>query len=52
MTYIATSLHQNPCPGGHEIYNLGRLFLDHQYFILSLTDLAMGEDFKEIMHLH
>ena len=26
-TYIATCLHKNPCPGGHDIYNFGTLFL-------------------------
>ena len=42
MTYMARPLHQNPCPGGHEIYNMGTPFLGHQYFILSLSDLCMG----------
>ena len=31
MTYMATPLHKNPCPGGHEIYNFGRPFLGHHY---------------------
>ena len=31
MTYMATLQHKNPCPGGHEIYNLGRPFLGHHY---------------------
>ena len=28
MTYMATPLHKNPSPGGHEIYNFGRPFLN------------------------
>ena len=31
MTYMATPEHQNPSPGGHEIYNFGTPFLGHQY---------------------
>ena len=26
MTYMATLLHKNTCPGGHKIYNCGRPF--------------------------
>ena len=55
MTYMATLQHQNPCPGGCEIYNLGRPFLGHHYFINSLSDLCMGvkkKILKEIMHFH
>ena len=33
MTYMATPLHKNPYPGGHEIYNFGRPFLGHHYYI-------------------
>ena len=29
MTYIAIPQRKNPCPGGNEIYNLGRPFLGH-----------------------
>ena len=36
MTYTATRLHKNPCPGGHEIYYTGRPFLGHRYHTLSL----------------
>ena len=25
MTYFATPQHKKPCPGGHEIYNFGRV---------------------------
>ena len=28
--------HKNSCPGGHEIYNFGRLFLGHDYDTLIL----------------
>ena len=51
MTYIGTPQHKTPCPGGHEIYNFGRLFLGHYYNILSLSDICMGIDkkfYKEI----
>ena len=24
ITYMATPLHKNPCPGGHKIYNFGK----------------------------
>ena len=33
MTNMATPLNKNPCPGGHEIYNFGRPFLDRRYYI-------------------
>ena len=51
-TYMATPLHKNPCPGGHEIYNFGRPFLVHHYYIIGLSDLYLSEEkiFKEIMH--
>ena len=53
MTYMATPLHQNPSPGGHEIYNFGRPFLGRHNYILSLSNLGLGVEkkiFKEIMH--
>ena len=31
------ALAQNPCPGGHEVYNFGRSFLGHHYCKLSLS---------------
>ena len=34
--------HKNPCHGGSEIYNFGKLFLGHNYFSLGLSDLCMG----------
>ena len=36
------TLVQEPLPRGNEIYNFGRLFLSHHYFILSLSDLCLG----------
>ena len=55
MTYMATPQHKNPCPGGHEIYNFGRPFLGHHYYVRSLSDLCLGVKkriFKGIMHFH
>ena len=52
MTYIATPLHKNPSPWGHEISNFGRPFHDHHYYILGLSDLRLGVEkniFKEII---
>ena len=51
MTYMATQMHKNPSPGGHEIYHVGRHFLSHHYYILSLPDLCLGVEkiLKEIM---
>ena len=33
---------QNPLPRVHEIYNFGRPFLGHDYYILGLSDLCLG----------
>ena len=52
---MATPQHKTPCPGVHEIYNFGRPFLGHHYYILSLSDQCLGVEkkvFKEIMHFH
>ena len=52
---MATPLLKNPYPGGHEIYNFGRPFLGHHYYIFNLSDLCLGvkkKIFKGIMHLH
>ena len=52
---MATPKHSNPSPRGHEIYNFGRPFLGHHYYILSLSDLSLGIEkkiFKEIMQFH
>ena len=49
------TLAQEPCPGGNEIYNVGRPFLGHHYCILSLSDLCLGVEkkiFKEIHQLY
>ena len=51
MIDMATPLHKNHCPGGHETYNFGRPFLDHHYYKLSLSVLCLGVEkkiFKEI----
>ena len=40
MTYMAMPEHQNPSPGGQEIYNFGRPFLGYYYDVLSLYDLC------------
>ena len=34
--------HKNPCPGRHEIYNFGILFLGHHNYTLSWSDLCLG----------
>ena len=52
---MATPQRKNHCPGGHEIYNLGRPFFGHHYYLLSLSDLCLGvkkKIFKGIMHFH
>ena len=52
---MATPLHKNPCPRGHEIYNFGRPFLCNYFYILGLSDLCLGVEkkiFKEIMQFH
>ena len=43
---MATPKHKNPCPGGHEIYNFGRPFLGHHYYILGLSDQCLGVEKK------
>ena len=56
MTYMATPC-KNPCPGGHEIYNLSRPFLGHHYFTLVLSETCPWVDKKiffrntSILHL-
>ena len=45
---------KNPYPGGHEFYNFDRPFVDHHYYIPSLSDLCLGikkKILKEIIHL-
>ena len=48
------ALAQEPLPQVHEIYNFGRPFLGHHYYILGLSDLCLEveEIFKEIMQFH
>ena len=41
--------HKNPCPGGHIIYNFGRPFLGHHYYILSLSVLCLGRREEDIL---
>ena len=38
MTYMATPLQKNPCPGGHKIYDFGIPFPGHHYYTLGLSD--------------
>ena len=49
---MATLLHKNPCPGGHENYNFGGPFIGYHYYILSLyglfTEVEKSFFFKEI----
>ena len=55
ITYMATPQHKNPCPGRYEIYNFGRPFLGHHYFILTLSDICLGVEkkiFRELMYFH
>ena len=44
MTYLATPQHNNPCPGGHEIYNFGRPLHGHYYYALSLSEPCLRVD--------
>ena len=43
---MATPLHKNPCPGGHESYNFGGPVLSHHYYILNLSDPYPSVDKK------
>ena len=48
---MTTPHHRNPYPRGHEIYNFGRGFLAHHYYIFSLSARCTGvktKIFKEI----
>ena len=51
---MALPQHKNPCPGGHKIYNFGRLILGHHFFTLSLSDLCLfvKKIFIEILHFY
>ena len=51
ITYMATLYHKNPCPWGHEIYNLGWPLLGHHCYAISYCELCLGVEkriFKEI----
>ena len=37
---------------GYEIYNFGRPFLGHHYFIFTLSDLCLGVDKQETVGPH
>ena len=50
--YMAMPKHKNPCPDGHEIYNLGRLFLGHHYNPLSLSDECLRVVKKTFNEIH
>ena len=44
ITYMATPLHKNPCPGGNDIYNFGRPLL-YTLFVWTMSR-SSEEDFK------
>ena len=49
------TLYKNPCQGGNGIYNFGRPFLGHHYYILRLSVLCLileNKILKETMHFH
>ena len=49
------ALAQEPLPRGHEIYNFGKPFFGHHYYILGLSDLCLGVEkkiFKEIQQFY
>ena len=52
MTFLATLLHKNYCPRGHESYNFGRPFFGYHFCELNLSDVGLGVEkkifFKEI----
>ena len=39
---MVTPDHKNSSPRGHEIYNFGRPFLGHYYYILNLSEPYSG----------
>ena len=52
---MPTPLHKNFCLSDHEIFNFGRPFLGHYYYVLSLSHPCRGiekKNLKEIMHFH
>ena len=36
----------NPCPRGHEIFNLGRPYLGHHFYALNECELCLGVEKK------
>ena len=54
MTYMTMPLHNNPCPGGHEIYNLvdPSLVIITTYLVCLIYAWEQRKIFKEIMHFH
>ena len=55
MTYMATPNIRNQALGVMKLTIFGKPFLVHHYFIVSLSNLCLGEEkkiFKEIMHFH
>ena len=45
MIYVATPQHKNPCPEGHEIYNLGGPFL--KLVIITMHLVCMNHALKK-----
>ena len=43
---MATPWHNNPCPGGCDIYNFSRPYLGYHYYILRFSDLCLGVEKK------
>ena len=53
MKYNHAPAQKNLFPGDHEIYNFGRPFLSHDYYILSLSDLVCSlSPLLRIFHSH
>ena len=50
MIYMATPQHKNPCPKGHEIYNLGKPFLGHHCYALIVNHAWEQSRFTSIFH--
>ena len=43
---------RNPAPRGNEIYNFGRSFLCHLYYIFSLSDIYSGVEKMILIKIH
>ena len=52
MTYMAKSLHKNPCPRGHEISNFGRMLLGHHNYKLVCLIHAREQSKRNTSILH